>query len=74
MFQKSIGSVLRCFQFYSNCDPEKDRPSDGLTLQGKHELKQLNQPLNQNFAKGWRAKAPFAAVVAPLSRKNKTQT
>ena len=34
-FKKSIESVLRCFQFYSSCDLEKDRPSNRLTLQGK---------------------------------------
>ena len=31
MFQKSIGPVLRGFQFYSICDPEQDRPSDRAT-------------------------------------------
>ena len=51
MFRKSIGSVLRCFQCYSNCDLEKDQPSYRLTLLGKRELKQPNQALNQNFAK-----------------------
>ena len=35
MFRKSIGPVLGVFQFYSNCDPKQDRPSDGLHIQGQ---------------------------------------
>ena len=35
MFKEAIGSVLRCFQFYSKCNSEKDWPFDWLTFQGK---------------------------------------
>ena len=48
MFQKSIGSVLGGFQFYSNCDFERDWPSDGIHLQGKTRTKTVAQQLNFN--------------------------
>ena len=41
MFQKSSGPFLRGFQFYSNRDPEQDRPSDGAT-----SLRSNVRPLN----------------------------